>query len=238
MATTKKTYPKMTKKDIKELAFKIVEVLSKENLASDLRVYYNNKCLQTRLKSDANCNFWYETEEIDDISPLDYFKYAATKHIISISTEGGLYDRLNYGPNSFPQQLEKLFEYWGIYWELGDSWNLSFFPFDEEEGRIEYTVYEEPAKPIHIHYNCREGCPTELLPVMDAWWNLSSLTGDGGACVIGAMISFDYKDKKYEMSACSPYQGEWSWREHVPLIMRLLQAMGATNISFDAGRLD
>ena len=44
----------MTKNDIKELAYKIVEVLSNHEMASDLRVYYNNKCLQT--KNESRCN--------------------------------------------------------------------------------------------------------------------------------------------------------------------------------------
>lgn len=238
MTTTKKIYPRMTHKDIQELAFKIVEILSEENLASDLRVYYNNKCLQTKMKSDANWNIWYETEEIDNISPLDYFTYAATQHIISISTEGGLYDQLNYGSGEFPKKLEELFEYWGIYWELGDSWNMSFFPLDDDNERIEFTIYQERETPTFIHYNVREECPLEIMPIMDTWWKLSSLTGDYGSCVVGAYISFTYKEKKYEMGACSPHQGEGSWYEHVPLIMRLLSTAGATDVHFAPGRLD
>lgn len=236
--TTKRTYPKMTKNDIKELAYKIVEVLSNHEMASDLRVYYNNKCLQTKMKVDAIWNVYYETDVIDNISPHDYFRYAANDHIISISTEGGLYDELNYGSGEFPKELRELFDYWGIYYELGEAWNLSFFPCDDDENRIEFTRYTPKDKPVFIHYNVREDCPEEILPIMDTWWTLSSLTGDSGSCVIGSYIGFKYQGKKYEMGACSPYQGEFSWYQHAPLIMRLLRGIGATEVYYEAGRLD
>ena len=78
----------------------------------------------------------------------------------------------------------------------------------------------------------------ELKNIMIAWYNLSSMTGDIGSCVIGAGYRFKYRDKSYEMSACSPWQGSISWEKHIETIKQMLINIGATEIYYNYGRLD
>ena len=235
-------YPKITKKTIEEIAEKIISVLCKEELAGDVGIYYNNKRTWITQKLDKDWNSTWIREDEDNINPHDYFKYAAYNHIISISTEGPLYDRLNYGSGSFPKELEQIFDDYGIYYEMGDSWNLSFFPVDDEENRIEYTLYEEPQPPVYIYLmgdlTVCEKAPKEFEPIMQEWWKRSKATGDYGCCVIGAKIEFEYKSVKYEMAPCSPWQGEGSWEPHVEYVKEELRKLGATNIYWDYGILD
>ena len=232
----KRTYPKITKDTISEIAHKIIEVLCRENLAGDMSIYYNNKRIYIKQKFDDKFNPIWVKEETEDVDPHNYFEYAAHNHIISISTEGLLYDRLNHGSGNFPKELEELFDSYGIYYELGNSWNLSFFPVDEEENRIEYTIYQKPKKPVFIRYP--NECPKEFLDIMKRWYNLSLKTGDIGGCVIGAKMCFQYNGEEYNMAPPSPWQGECSWTPHVDFIKKELEKIGATNIRWDGGRLD
>lgn len=233
---------KMTKKDIENLAKKIIEVCCEHGLGSDMGVYFNNKRIWVRADYRDIEKVVWETEEEENIDPHDYFTYAAYNHIISISTEGGLYDSLNYGSGEFPKELEQLFDEWGIYYEFGDSWNLSFFPIDEDKVDIEYTVYKKPVEPTYI-YLTSEGrgspaTPPELVPLMREWWQKSKETGDIGGCVIGAKMRFTYNDIVYHMHPCSPWQGEWSWTAHVEWMIDELKKLGATDVNFYCGCLD
>lgn len=236
-----KNYPKITKDIIEKIALEIIDVLCENELGGDMGVYYNNKRIWVTQKIDGGFNSKWIKEYEDNINPHDYFKYAAYNHIISISTEGGLYDRLNYGSGEFPKKLEQMFKEYGIYYEFGDSWNLTFFPVDDED-RIEYTVYQKPVPPKYIYLmgdgTASDKTPREFEPIMQEWWRRSKATGDCGGCVIGAKIKFWYKDEEYHMAPCSPWQGEGSWEPHVEYVKKELQKLGATNLYWDYGRLD
>ena len=219
----------LTKERIERLAFEILEVLHEQELDNALCIYYNNKRIST---------YGGKIDIEENINPHDYFKYCAFNHILSISTEGGLYDILNYGRERFPRKLETLFKNLGIYYEMGDTWNLSFYPIDDDM-EIEYTYYEDPnEKEIVLSYGAIDKCPPEIGNIMQTWYLLSKKEGDIGACVLGASVSFEYQNKKYKMLPCSPWQGEGSWTPYVNLVCRQLRNIGATNIKWNPGVLD
>ena len=238
MPNKNQKYRSLSNRKISWLAHKIIKVLEDKCLANDMSVYFNNKVIRVSLKFDKEWNPIWKECHYYNIDPHNYFEYAAYDHIISISTEGGLYDRLNYDTGEFPEELEKLFSDHGIYWELGNAWNLSFFPIGDDS-HIAYTRYHKPKEPIYIWYTMpEEDCPVELMSIMNLWYYLSSKTGDKGGCVIGAYMSFDLEDETYHMSPCSPWQGEGSWTPHINIIKSQLEAIGATNICWNCGRLD
>mgnify|MGYP003295347944 CR=1 FL=1 len=231
-----KEVKKITKEDIKKLARQIIETLKENYLADALSVYFNNSVIRVKAVYKDDSITWMETTE-DGVDPHDYFEYAAYEHILSISTEGGLYDRLNYGCGEFPKNLETMFKEMGIYYERENARNLSFFPiYDNME--IEYTKYSLPKKPINLYFHSRDEYPAELKAIMEDWFMKSYITGDAGGCVVGAYMAFSYNGELYHMSVCSPWQGELSWTPHVDHVKEQLEAIGCTNIWFNAGMLD
>lgn len=228
----------LTKERIEDLALTILEVLHEKGLDDALCIYYNNKRINTYGEFNEQGEYVSKIKIEENKNPHDYFQYCAFNHILSISTEGGLYDKLNYGSNEFPQKLEKLFEELGIYYEMGNAWNLSFYPIDDDM-EIEYTYYENPnEKEIVLFYGAIDKCPSEIENIMQTWYLLSKKEGDVGACVLGASVSFEYQNKKYKMLPCSPWQGEGSWTPYVNLVCGQLQNIGATNIEWNPGVLD
>ena len=64
----------------------------------------------------------------ENVDPKRYFKYVREPNIFSMSFEGRLYEILNY-EDMFV--FENIFKKYGLYYELGDAWNLSAYPIDE-----------------------------------------------------------------------------------------------------------
>lgn len=135
--------------------------------------------------------------------------------------------------------LEKIFEKVGAYYELGDSWNLSLYPMSDD-----YEIETTPCKkkrdpdPIYVDRQTLNEIPVELRLVDHLWSTLQKEEGDVGSCVLGASLNFTYKDEKYEMPPLGPWQGSLSWERSLPTIMDYLQKLGATDIRYNPGRLD
>ena len=226
---------KLTKEKIEQFAYEILNYLQTYNLDDGVCIYFNNKRIQHEYD-------WREPEGTppqliikEDISPLDYFEYANHDHILSMSFEGPLYDSLNY--TGYKEEgLHKIFEKYGVYWELGNAWNLSAYPIDDSL-EIEFTAYGRPKERKEL-YMWDKSIPTELREIMDAWYKLSETEGEGGSCVVGAGFKFTWIDNDYFMCACSPYQGSLSWEKHKDVVHLMLKGIGAENISFDWGRMD
>lgn len=134
---------KLTKAKIEEFANEIIAFLTKYHMANDTRIYFNGKAID--LNGDwvdlPNDEFDYVVKQkvIKDINPRDYFEYAAQNHILSMSFEGPLYDDLNYDFRHV-DEFDKLFEKYGLYYELGFAYTLSAYPrVDTLE--VEYTHY-------------------------------------------------------------------------------------------------
>lgn len=229
---------KLSKIKIEELVWEIEEFLKGYGLLGDVCIYFNNK--RHHWTYDYKVED-YRMKEEEDISPLDYFKYVNHKHILSMSFEGEFYHVLNgYTKREFDLQDEfmKLLEKYNLFYELGNAWNLTCFPINDDM-EIEYTDYSadvEP-EPEYLYYHNDNILP-ELKNIMLAWYELSKATGDQGACVLGAHMKFDYQGKSYEMAACSPWQGENSWMPHVNTVKTMLLNIGAENIHYNYGRMD
>lgn len=220
----------LTKQNIEQLAKEIIAFLEKEGIAGDVSIYFNNKVMRSRRNDDG---YYWVTEE--NIDPHDYFEYAAYDHILSMSFEGGLYSVLNYSFGHREEEFDNIFDKYGLYYELGNSWNLSVYPIDDNM-EIEYTKYERPKETIVLHQG--DYIPSQLKNIMDIWWELSKRTGDKGSCVLGAGFNFEWNGDKYFMPAQSPYQGSISWEEHIDVVKQTLENLGATEIYYDWGRMD
>ena len=231
---------KLTKVMIEQLVNEIEEFLKKKDMLCDVCIYFNNKRRHWYNKWDGE-ELELVLEELEDISPLDYFQYANPEHILSMSFEGPLYEVMNgWREKDFKLQerFQKILDRYGLYYELGNAWNLTCFP-SKEDMEIEFTDYRCNVKPEpEFIYLGKDGIPVEILEIMENWYELSAETGDKGGCVIGAGMYFTFKGKSYKMSPCSPWQGELSWTPYVERVKKMLANIGATDTYWDCGRLD
>lgn len=235
MSTTNTT-KKYNRNYIDQMAQEFLELLVKHHVALDVSVYANG----VRYRARGGQEIY---RDIGTYDPRDYFEYVAHKHIMSVSFEGPLYDIINYHVS--PHWLYDFFDNHGLYYELGAAWNFScYLVHDEEYDLWEYTDYtpeEEKIEPIILGSNTLKS-ETQDAPELELlwkyWYNLSKQTGDVGSCVIGAELTFTYKNKDYIMLPASPYQGEGSWTPHVGIVVDYLRKLGAEQVRWDYGRLD
>lgn len=132
----------LTKKGIERLAGEIKQFLEDNYIADAVSIYYNGAVY----RSDADWKFdedpdkdeyvvvWNKTE---DVYPNQYFGYVNPKHILSMSFEGGLYKILNYG-SKLEDKFHDIFRKYGLYFELGHSWNLTAYPINDDI-KVAYT---------------------------------------------------------------------------------------------------
>ena len=226
---------KLSKINIEALAFEIRSFLERSGLASSVSIYFNNKVVRDRGEYDKDYNYIPNWETTENVDPHDYFEWAAYDHILSMSFEGPLYDVLNYSYGKSEEMFRSIFERRGLYYEFGNSWNLTVYLIDDDI-EVEYTKYERPKETIDLY---RHGSnPSELQNIMDTWFELSKKVGDKGSCVIGAGFEFEWRDDKYFMTACSPWQGSISWETPKDTIREMLEKIGATNIRYKWGNMD
>ena len=226
---------KITKTDIERLANEIIAFLEANDIASDVSIYYNGNVVRskTEYKGDGEYSYiWVKTENVD---PHKYFEYAAYDHILSMSFEGGLYDVLNYSGGRKMDKFMEILEKYGLYYELGNSWNLTCCLIYDVE--VEYTYYERPKEIIRL-YRGDFSTPSELQNIMDIWYDLSKNEGDKGSCVLGAGFKFKWNGEEYFMPAQSPWQGSLSWEAHKDVVHKMLEDIGATEIYYNWGRMD
>lgn len=225
MTNNRKT---LTKKNIEAMAYAIMEQLIKHHADEDVFIYFNNCKIRTSEKNEMRIII-----KSEGYNPHDYFEYAAYDHILSMSFEGRLYDIID--SNGIPSYIQKIFDKYGVYSELGNMWNLTCYPQDDAM-KIEYTKYEKPKEVIRLYMrSCKDGI---FQNIMNTWYNLSKEVGDVGSCVLEAGFKFTYEDKPYFMGACSPWQGSISWETHKDTIAKILKDIGCTDISYDWGNMD
>ena len=110
----------LTKKQIEELATEIFNWLNDNEMWIDTQIYFNGKCWSTSNKEHTE--FCYNERR--------YFEYVREPNILSMSFEGDLYDVLNgyaYGWAKKAEEFNNIFRKYGVYFELGNSWNLSCY---------------------------------------------------------------------------------------------------------------
>ena len=119
----------LTEKKREQMATEIFNWLVDHELWVDICIYFNGK----RWSTDDHCKeFCYnERRYFEDMAdPKDYFEYVNEPNILSMSFEGPLYEVLNgytHGWDKLEDQFVKIFEKYGLYYELGHAWNLSAY---------------------------------------------------------------------------------------------------------------
>lgn len=120
----------ITKEQIQKLATEIFEWLNNKRMWVDITIYFNGKCWSTSNKDNTEFSynngkyFEYEAE------PKDHFEYVRKENILSMSFEGALYNVLNgyvSGWVKLEDEFRRIFEKYGLYFELGNAWNLTSF---------------------------------------------------------------------------------------------------------------
>lgn len=221
---------KLTKIKIEEMANEIMNFLKEEKLSDDVLIYFNNK----RMNKDGI--------EEGEFNPKNYFEYAAENHILSMSFEGGFYGVVNgYCSTKYANKVMNLFEdilrKYGVYYELGNAWNLTCCLINDDT-EVEYTYYQSDPEPIRIYDLEDVSVPYEIRTIGYAWKNFQEIVGDVGSCVLGAGFKFKYKGKEYFLTPCSRYQGSISWERNKDDIERMLNEIGATDIRYNWGVMD
>ena len=109
---------------IEGLAYEILRFLLDHELWQDVTIYFCGKALST---DDRHGNYAYNDPSrvfvLENLNPKDYFPYVGS--ILSMSFEGPLYDVLNYGPFDLEAEFSALLAQHGLYYELGNTWNLT-----------------------------------------------------------------------------------------------------------------
>lgn len=117
----------LSKEKIEELADSIYKLFARHQMWSDTFIYFNGCRIGNKDPSGTYC---YDgkayMEEGKD--PRDYFEYVNPEHILSMSFEGPVYHMFNYGTNkAVLKKFNALLERYGVYYELGNAWNLSCY---------------------------------------------------------------------------------------------------------------
>lgn len=114
-----------------KLAKEIYDLCIKYNSWIDVAIYYNGKRMVSWYENDkGKTQYDYNgAPHIEDnCDPKDYFDYVREPNILSMSFEGPVYEALNgYGNSQFAQDFYSLFSKYGLYYEFGESWNLSAY---------------------------------------------------------------------------------------------------------------
>lgn len=118
---------KMTKAKIRKLAEEIRDLLLEQEMWVDVRIYFNGVAFST---DDGHGNYYYNDREhlveLPNEDPHDYFEYVGP--YLSMSFEGEFYEVMNYGYEPCVEEaFRSLLEKYGLYYELGNAWNLSVF---------------------------------------------------------------------------------------------------------------
>lgn len=219
----------LNENNIEMLALDVMLALDELELDRDVCVYYNN--IRGRYTRDG----W---EWDTGLHPRQYCRDASFYNILTITSEGPLYD---YYDRYFemPKQITELMEEFGLYFECATNWCWSAYLAHDISEYSEIDYDEAPKEPEEVYISLwNPACPSILKNIMEYWYALSEKEGDKGCCVLGASMNFVYKDVHYSMYPPSPWQGEGSWLPHVPFIKQMLEKIGATNIRYEYGRMD
>lgn len=232
---------KLTKADIENMAKEIRQVASKYRLGNDWSLFYNGKMFThecvSKPTADNPYHHVYKRVIKENVDPHNYSEWFSDAFIMGMAYDGTMYEVINYGehPAAYAA-LERVAEKYNTYMEPCDSCHLEFAWNGNDIEEVEYTLFVKE-KPKWL-YRCSDAPDESIAEVMRRQYELATEVGDVGACTIGEHIEFRYKGTLYRMSMQTPYQGDWSWRETIPEVKRLLELRGATEIHVDYGRLD
>ena len=107
-------------------AKEIIDYLLKKEMMDDTFIYVNGKRYGTydgEKGYNYGTNSWDKVYVEEDKDPKKYCEYAGD--ILSISSEGFLYDAMNYGfewDTKVPDEIDAILEKYGFYLEACTSW--------------------------------------------------------------------------------------------------------------------
>lgn len=114
-----------------KLAKEIYELCIKYGFWIDVAIYYNGKRMSSWYEDDqGKTKYDYNGEPhfAEGYDAKDYFEYVRDPNILSMSFEGPVYEALNgCGNVRFVNELCSLFSKYGLYYEMGNAWNLSAY---------------------------------------------------------------------------------------------------------------
>ena len=122
----RKADKKLLKTKAEKCAEEIIDYLLSKEMMDDTFIYVNGKRYGT---CDGEGHYNYGTDSWDDVYVednevgKDYCEYAGD--IISISSEGSLYDVMNYGfewDTKVPDEIDAILKKYGYYLEACTSW--------------------------------------------------------------------------------------------------------------------
>ena len=116
---------------MESLARDIYKWCIKKDLWGDNIIYFNGKAWSSSSEWSGIQGKQIDENlyEYEDKNPKDYFEYG-NPDTLSMSFEGPLYHVLNAyvsGWTKLEGQLSKLFEKYGLYYEMGYTWSLSTY---------------------------------------------------------------------------------------------------------------
>lgn len=121
---------KLDSERIEQLAIEIRDFLLDHGLWQEVEIYFNHKRFGCRdLK---NGRYFYNDRKHlftdKNIEPQDYFKYVNPDHILSMRFESIICNMIYDGSlTNIKKQFDAIFERYGVYYELGDIWNLTCY---------------------------------------------------------------------------------------------------------------
>ena len=221
---------KLTSQDKEKIVTGLIGVFKPFEAEESVLFYYDNK----RAKVDGKTGKLVVEEGFD---PRDYFEYC-NENTVSLSFDGSpLYDILNgYAGSRLLEVLDEgirmVVEPFGLFYELGNAWNLSFYDRVPDGG----NEPEPREEPIRIYQDTE--VPEELRAISNWWIEQALIYGDRGSCVIGAGFKFRYQERLYFMPPLSPWQGSCSWEASKDQVREKLEALSATEIEYNWGVMD
>ena len=119
-------------KKAEALAKDIYNWCQKKGLWGDNIIYFNGKAWSSSKEWNGiqGKPIGDDLYEYEDKNPRDYFEYVNDPNILSMSFEGPLNHVLNAyvrGWVKLESEFMKLFEKYGLYYEMGNAWNLSAY---------------------------------------------------------------------------------------------------------------
>ena len=122
----RKADKKLLKTKAEKCTKEIIDYLLKKEMMDDTFIYVNGKRYGT-CDGEGHYNYgtsgWDDVYVEDDQVGKDYCEYAGD--IISISSEGSLYDVMNYGfewNTKVPDELDAILKKYGYYLEACTAW--------------------------------------------------------------------------------------------------------------------
>ena len=125
----------LSSEEKESLAKEVRQFLLRNELWTDVRIYFNGKAFST---SDRSGNYFCNDPDhlvvLEDEDPRNYFKYVSKDDIMSMSFEGDFYGCMNFHCRRgadfdvhIRMKFDEILEDYGVYYELGNAWNLTCY---------------------------------------------------------------------------------------------------------------